>query len=1091
MDHHGASLWKPLLVFTLFALAISLVGNSVFQRHKESIKRDSQNELGGIAELKTVQITNWMLERKSDAQSLRDDSVFVAAADHWLQQGSPNDDTRARLSERLTTKQRANEAFGYTSVSLFDTKATLRLSSATTGLALQKSEEEQFRISMRSGQITFSEIHRAKIHSGERVEIELWTPLTLFKNGKVKTIGAVLFRIDPYRFIFPLIDHWPTPSTSAENLLVRRDGDEVIFLNRLRHSDNTALFMRRPLSQSLLPAAMAAAGTVGMVEGVDYRGVPVVGVINQVPGTSWKMVSKIDQAEIYAPINSLARWVMALMLTLIGTGAGMVLVWRAKEKKEYESALNQHRLAKRLDYLSRNVNDIIVLADDEGRIVDFNDRALEAYGYSPQEFAKLKVYDLRDGNFAPEIAESFQKIRETGSLRLESRHRRSNGDDFPVEISVRSVNIDGRDFQQAIVRDISERKKAEEELLRGKMFIRQVIDSDPNWIFVKAAEGKFLLANEAMAKAFGLTTESIVGKYNWELTNNPEHLAEYDRANKEVFEKGQEWKALQRATLPDGKVHIFQTLRKTLAQDDGSISLLTIATDITELKEAEAKLESERTRLRTLVQTIPDLIWLKDPEGIYLGCNPQFERFFGAQEKDIIGRTDYHLVDTELAESCRKKDGEAVAAGKPFVSEEWITYPDNGERALLEVIRMPMRDDSGNPAGVMGIARNITERKRTEEELRFKNALLTTEHEVSIDGILVVDDNGNIVSHNRRFIEIWSPQDNLAAAGSDARTLLSVRDLMVDPEAFIQKLQYLHEHRNETSRDEIALRDGRVIEHYTSPMMGPHQEYFGRIWYFRDITELKLSEMNLARSYAQLQRLSLRMENAKAEERAKIALNLHDEMGATLAAMKMRISWLASKLPADSPHLLDEAARISGLVSDGIQTMHHIVTQLQPGLLGDVGLTEAIKDYVKKFRQHTNIECILILPDEELDLNDDQAMTIFRILQETLNNVVKHAKATRVRIRFMERAGSLVMEVKDNGIGFDTSSHKDQSFGLLGIRERALMVGGKARISSTPGKGTRVSVSITYPMIRMAEPDSNHVSAVPVQQQSLTLGVEP
>ena len=117
---------------------------------------------------------------------------------------------------------------------------------------------------------------------------------------------------------------------------------------------------------------------------------------------------------------------------------------------------------------------------------------------------------------------------------------------------------------------------------------------------------------------------------------------------------------------------------------------------------------------------------------------------------------------------------------------------------------------------------------------------------------------------------------------------------------------------------------------------------------------------------------------------------------------------------------------------------------------------------MKKFLEHTDIECILDLP-EVFVLSKDQSITLFRILQESLNNVVKHAQASRVNIRFTERGKSLRMDIMDNGIGFDSTMHKEHSHGLLGIRERAVMVGGKAKISSTHENGTCVSVSIPYP----------------------------
>jgi len=128
--------------------------------------------------------------------------------------------------------------------------------------------------------------------------------------------------------------------------------------------------------------------------------------------------------------------------------------------------------------------------------------------------------------------------------------------------------------------------------------------------------------------------------------------------------------------------------------------------------------------------------------------------------------------------------------------------------------------------------------------------------------------------------------------------------------------------------------------------------------------------------------------------------------------------------------------------------------------MSETGLADTISDYVTKFQHHTKINCLLRFSVQDIALNEDQSNTIFRILQEALNNVVKHAQAGKVDIMLVKRAESLMMVVKDNGIGFDPSKRKREAYGLLGIKERALMVGGKARINSRAGKGTRVSISI-------------------------------
>lgn len=150
--------------------------------------------------------------------------------------------------------------------------------------------------------------------------------------------------------------------------------------------------------------------------------------------------------------------------------------------------------------------------------------------------------------------------------------------------------------------------------------------------------------------------------------------------------------------------------------------------DVTENRRVEQALRNSETHLRTLVQTIPDLIWLKNKDGIYLSCNAMFERFFGAKGVEIIGKTDYDFVDRELADFFRMNDRNAMESGKPTTNEEWITFADNGQRILLETIKTPMYDLSGDLIGILGIGRDITERKLAETEITTKNKELIQAH---------------------------------------------------------------------------------------------------------------------------------------------------------------------------------------------------------------------------------------------------------------------------------------------------------------------------------------------------------------------------
>jgi len=236
----------------------------------------------------------------------------------------------------------------------------------------------------------------------------------------------------------------------------------------------------------------------------------------------------------------------------------------------------------------------------------------------------------------------------------------------------------------------------------------------------------------------------------------------------------------------------------------------------------------------------------------------------------------------------------------------------------------------------------------------------------------------------------------------------------------------------------------------------------------RDITERKRAEEELKSSREQLRALAASLQSAREEERSRIAREIHDNLGQALTGLKMSLSWLDKKLSevgdgVPPSLLLNEIASMSKLIDAAIQMVREISAELRPGVLDDLGLVAAVEWQAQEFQTRMGIRCRFTSTLENITLDKEQSTAIFRILQETLTNVARHANATRVNITLRKKAGNLILEVRDNGRGITESEISNpRSLGLLGMRERALLLGGNVEISGTPGKGTAVTVKIPY-----------------------------
>lgn len=238
----------------------------------------------------------------------------------------------------------------------------------------------------------------------------------------------------------------------------------------------------------------------------------------------------------------------------------------------------------------------------------------------------------------------------------------------------------------------------------------------------------------------------------------------------------------------------------------------------------------------------------------------------------------------------------------------------------------------------------------------------------------------------------------------------------------------------------------------------------GRRIYFHmitDITERKEAEEQVKTSREQLRELSQHLEFVREEERTKLAGEIHDELGQLLTGLKIDVSWMARRLPKGEKSLAEKTRTMNELIDEAVQTVKRISSELRPGVLDHLGLTAAIEWQAQELAERTEISFEFKSSPKEIVLDGGRSTTIFRICQEALTNVIRHADASKVKIALRKEPGRIVLRINDNGKGIEEGQLSDsKAFGLISMRERARSWGGDVKINGSPGKGTVVAVTI-------------------------------
>ncbi len=267
-------------------------------------------------------------------------------------------------------------------------------------------------------------------------------------------------------------------------------------------------------------------------------------------------------------------------------------------------------------------------------------------------------------------------------------------------------------------------------------------------------------------------------------------------------------------------------------------------------KAGDALRESEK-RFRLLVQNSNDIIQIMDRNGVPFYISDQLLRILGYRPEDRIGRTCLSDIHPDDFPAVQDLLCDIIEHPGTTGKIEYRYRHKNGNWVDLEGIGCSMLDDP-EIHGIFLNIRDITDKKREDKEREFKNALLSTQQETTLDAILVVDENGKILNYNQKFIEIWGIPEEHLASRMDEPLLQFVVGQLADPEAFLSRVRYLYEHKTEKSFEEILLKDGRILERFSAPLRGERGTYYGRVWSFRDITERKKAEESVRASHDQL-----------------------------------------------------------------------------------------------------------------------------------------------------------------------------------------------------------------------------------------------
>ena len=711
-----------LSIFILSVLGFVTAGSLYYFHYEQQYRNAIDSQLTAITDLKVNALVNWRAERISDAQTLYQNEAFSALLASYMN-GSPGAQTD--LKEWL---QKYLEGSQYDQIRILDPQGKTRLMIPDSVVQVSDAVMQSLPEVWQTGKITLVDFYRSE--TDQKVHLTLLVPIFDAQTGKYP-VGMIALRIDPNLYLYPFIQSWPALSNTAETILLRRDTDNALYLNDLRFQQNTALTLRRPLSDSASPAVKAVLGHTGMIEGVDYRGIQVVAEVRNVPDSPWFLEARMDATEVYAPLRE-RIWLIVIVfgLIIIGTGAGLWLLWRQQSLRFYrEQAQAAEKLSDselRYRRLFETAKDgILILEAETGLVLDANPFLQDMLGFPLDDLKGKALWEL--GGFKDVAANqtNFLKLQQEGYIRYDNLPlQTAQGQPFYVEFVSNIYLVGHRNVIQCNIRDITERKQTLDALRESQNRYQLIFDNSGTVNSIFDTECRLIMQNSLSVQNLGMKPGEAMGKTALEIFGLERGRAVTEHMQR-VFCSGVSESFETDFNLPTGKKWFRSVYQPIFDERHILFGIQVISQDITEHKLAEAALRESEEKFRHLVWDMQVGVLLQGPQAEILLSNSKALELLGVTEDQLLGKTSFDPDWNVIHEDGLPFPGpthpvpQAISSCQPVLNVIMGVYrPTTRNRVWLLVDAVPEFNDDGKLRQVVCTFIDITARKEAEKALQ-------------------------------------------------------------------------------------------------------------------------------------------------------------------------------------------------------------------------------------------------------------------------------------------------------------------------------------------------------------------------------------